>query len=111
MSDLHRSIARAFAARIEQPQGYPGWDPDPDSGLLKKAKSAYRRVTGADAEAKAIHAGLECGIIKEKYEGMDAISIGPTVEGVHSPSERVEIESVATFWEVIRALLEEIYRG
>jgi dipeptidase D len=111
MSDAHLSIARVCGAQIEQPPGYPGWNPDPASKLLKKAKAAFEYVTGEKAETKAIHAGLECGIIKEKYEGMDVISIGPTVEGGHSPYERVDIESVETFWEILLATFEEIYRG
>ena len=111
MSDAHLSIARVCGAHIEQPPGYPGWNPDPASKLLQKTKAAYKRVTGEEAEAKALHAGLECGIIKEKYEGMDVISLGPTVEGGHSPYERVGIKSVETFWEILLATFEEIYSG
>jgi len=108
--DIHRAIARLSGASIEHPNGYPGWKADPDSKLLKKTIAAVTRVTGRKAAVQAIHAGLECGIIKEKYDGMDAVSIGPTVEGGHSPSERVNIESVETFWEILLALLDEISR-
>jgi dipeptidase D len=107
--DIHLAIAALCGARIEQNEGYPGWTPDPNSTLLQHAKRAVKRVTGQDAMVKAIHAGLECGIIKEKYEGMDTVSIGPTVEGAHSPYERVNIRSVETFWEILLATVSEIY--
>ena len=56
----------------------------------------------------AIHAGLECGVIGEKYPGMDMISFGPTIEGPHSPDERVNIPSVETFWKFLKALVAEL---
>jgi dipeptidase D len=111
MCDAHLSIAMLCGAGIEQKGGYPGWTPDPNSKLLQHTKKAVRRVTGEDARVKAIHAGLECGVIKQKYKGMDTVSIGPTVEGVHSPYERVNIKSVETFWEILIATVAEVYRG
>jgi dipeptidase D len=108
--DAHRAIARLSGASIEQTNGYPGWEPDPASRLLAKVRNAVRRVTKKEAAVKAIHAGLECGVIRDKYPAMDMVSIGPTVTGGHSPSERVNIESVRMFWEIILASLEEIQR-
>ena len=94
--------------QIEQGGGYPAWEPNPDSALLKFATKAYKDSTGEEAEVKAIHAGLECGIIGEKYEGMDMISFGPTIEGAHSPDERVKITSVKNCWDFLLALLKMI---
>ncbi|MBN2325125.1 MAG: aminoacyl-histidine dipeptidase [Spirochaetes bacterium] len=106
--DEHRAIARLSGASIEQTNGYPGWEPDPDSRLLAKVKKAVRRVTKQEAAVKAVHAGLECSVIKDTYPKMDMVSIGPTVTGVHSPSERVNIKSVRMFWEILIASLAEI---
>jgi len=108
MIGVHRAVATLSGASIERTGGYPGWDPDPSSMLLAKVKKAVERVTEEKADVKAIHAGLECGIIGEKYPEMDMVSIGPTVTGVHSPSERVNIASVLVFWEILMACFEEI---
>jgi dipeptidase D len=106
---LHRSIARLTGARIEQDQGYPGWSPDPSSKLLEHAREAVQRVLGRPADVRAIHAGLECGVIKDRFEGMDAVSLGPTIRGAHSPDERVHIGSVSSFWKILLETLRSIY--
>jgi dipeptidase D len=106
MCETHRSIASLSGARIEQDAGYPGWSPDPDSRILGMAKEASQRILGRSPNVRAIHAGLECGVIKGKFEGMDAISIGPTIRGPHSPDERVHIQSVHQF----RSILLETLR-
>ncbi len=111
VSDIHTSLSDMCGSRIEQDGVYPGWNPDPDSELLKHAKRASFKILGKEADVKAIHAGLECGVIKQKYEGMDVISIGPTIEGAHSPEERVNIKSVETFWKILLETLKEIYKS
>jgi dipeptidase D len=68
----------------------------------------YREVTGDEPEVGAVHAGLECGIIGEKYPGMDMISFGPQIEYPHSPDERVKVDSVAPFWAVLLATLDRL---
>jgi dipeptidase D len=68
----------------------------------------YRSETGEEAEVGAVHAGLECGIIGEKYPGMDMISFGPQIEFPHSPDERVKVASVEPFWRVLVATLERL---
>jgi dipeptidase D len=99
--ETHRSIAALSGARIEQDAGYPGWNPDPASRILGLAKEASLSVLGRAPAVRAIHAGLECGVIKRNFEGMDAVSIGPTIRGPHSPDERVHIESVHRFWSIL----------
>jgi dipeptidase D len=91
--------------RVEISGGYPGWKPDLGSAILGVAKGCYRSLYGKDAEVKAIHAGLECGIIGERIPGMDMISFGPTLESVHSPDEKIYIESVGRFWHFLVAIL------
>ncbi len=88
--------------------GYPGWRPDLDSELLKTAREAYVEVSGKEPEVYAIHAGLECGIIKEKYPDLDMVSIGPQIEFPHSPDERVLIPSVNDFYNVLKVILRKI---
>jgi len=70
---------------------------------------AVQQVLGRPAAVRAIHAGLECGVIKDKFEGMDAISLGPTIRGAHSPDERVHIGSVHSFWKILLETLRSIY--
>jgi dipeptidase D len=85
--------------------GYPGWKPNMQSEILAVARETYRNLYGKEAEVKAIHAGLECGIIGERYPGMDMVSFGPTLEGVHSPDEKMNIPSVGKFWTFLLAIL------
>ncbi len=108
LRDKIRAIAEAAGAEVEENVPYPGWKPDLDSKLLGIAKMVHKREFGKEPELKAIHAGLECGIIGEKYPGMEMISIGPWIEHPHSPSERVNIPSVATFWRFLVAVLGEL---
>jgi dipeptidase D len=93
-------------AEAEHNEGYPGWKPNLDSTILKNAKATYKSLTGKEPLVKAIHAGLECGIIGEKYPGMDMVSFGPTLEGVHSPDEKIYIDTVDKFWKFLLAILK-----
>jgi dipeptidase D len=102
------AIGTLAGAKIEEGGGYPGWKPNPDSPLLAIVRRVHREVTGRDPEVGAIHAGLECGIIGEKYPGMDMISFGPQIEFPHSPDERVKIDSVAPFYRLLTATLASL---
>jgi len=93
---------------VRQLSGYPGWQPNMDSELLARAREVYEASTGKTAKVTAIHAGLECGIIGEKYAGMDMISIGPDMHGVHSPDERLSIPSTERFYGFLKALVAKI---
>jgi dipeptidase D len=103
-------IAHALLADFDyiSKDPYPAWTPDPDSPLLKRAVAIHKEIFGKEPVAKAVHAGLECGIIGKKYPGMDMISFGPDMFGVHSPDERVSIESVGNFWKYLKNMLEKI---
>ena len=103
-----RSIAELAGAKAGTTEGYPGWKPNLDSPILKTAISTYRQLHGKEPAVKAIHAGLECGIIGEKYPGMDMVSMGPTLEGVHSPDEKIHIDTVEKYWDFLLAILRNV---
>lgn len=86
---------------ITHSDGYPGWEPDLNSDILRITKNSYRKLFGFDPQVKAIHAGLECGIINDKIPDMDMISIGPTIRGAHTPEEMIEISTVQMFWDLL----------
>lgn len=88
--------------------GYPGWTPNPDSEVLEISRIAYNKLFGTEPKVLAIHAGLECGLIGEKYPGMDMISYGPTIKGAHSPDERLKIDTVQKFWDLTLEILKNI---
>jgi len=95
-------------ATTELSGSYPGWKPNFDSAILKTMKEVYERLYGKTAEVKVIHAGLECGIFGKNYPDMDYISFGPTIEHPHSPGEKVNIPSVAKFWEYLVETLKTV---
>lgn len=95
-------------AEVECGDGYPGWKPNVKSPILSVVKDVYQKLYGQEPEVKAIHAGLECGIIVEKYPDMDMISFGPTILGAHSPEEKVDVETVGKFWALLKSVLVNI---
>ncbi|MGA2384032.1 MAG: aminoacyl-histidine dipeptidase [Gemmatimonadales bacterium] len=103
-----RAVLEMAGATAHTSDGYPGWKPDLGSAILKTAKATYRSLHGKDPEVKAIHAGLECGIIGERYPGMDMVSFGPTLEGVHSPDEKIHIDTVEKFWNFLLGILKAV---
>ena len=103
-----RAIAHLAGAAVEEDRPYPGWKPDLNSPLLEVVRTVYADELGREPEIKAIHAGLETGIIGEKIPGMDMVSIGPQIEFPHSPDERVRIPSVAEFFRVLGRVLERL---
>ncbi len=103
-----KSVCALAGARADLHDGYPGWMPNLDSRLLKHLKEIYAKTFGKEAEVVAVHAGLECGIIGEKFPGMDMISFGPTMKNPHSPEEHVHIGSVEKFWTFLTAALNDL---
>ena len=107
-----RAIAQAVAttfslagAEVKQGSGYPGWKPNTNSPIMKVYADTYRDLYGKEPEIMAIHAGLETGLFLTKYPYLDMVSIGPTMEGVHSPDERLYIPSVGTFYAYLKEVL------
>lgn len=103
-----RATASLAGAGIEEGNGYPGWQPDMDSELLHVMKTLHESELGTEPAVEAIHAGLECGLIGEMVPGMDMISFGPQIEFPHSPDERVKVDSVARFYQLLTRTLDHL---
>ncbi len=108
LADSLLSISEAFGLQAKETIAYPGWLPDFNSQLLQTVKDTYQDLHQTLPEVKAIHAGLECGILLDKMEGVEAISFGPTIRGAHSPRERLEISTVEPFWQLLLAVLKRL---
>lgn len=93
---------------VKHTEGYPGWKPNPDSALVKLVADTYKDLSGKEANIRAIHAGLECGLFLEKYPHLDMVSFGPTMRGVHSPDERLLIPTVLPFWNLLTETLKRL---
>ena len=108
ITNMVSSVLKLAGAEITYGDGYPGWAPDIHSDILKVFKSTFTKMYGKEPEVTAIHAGLECGIIKEKYPDMDMISFGPTMRDVHSPAEKLQISTVPEFYNQLKTVLKNI---
>jgi dipeptidase D len=111
LTEIVQTVEAIFelgGAKIEISAGYPGWKPNLKSPILQVAKECYRSLYAKDVAVKAIHAGLECGIIGERIPGMDMISFGPTLESVHSPDEKIYLDSVGKFWDFLVQILRSV---
>ena len=106
--DRIRATAMLAGAEVKEETPYPGWKPNLESNILKLAKKIYNDKYGKDPVVEAIHAGLECGIIGEKFPGMDMISIGPTIKYPHSPEEQVHISTVDKYYDYVLKILESV---
>ena len=110
--DLAHKIAATFelveGCSVRLSGSYPGWNPNMDSVILKVAQETYKKLYGKIPEIKAIHAGLECGLLGAKYPNWDMISFGPTIRSPHSPDERVHIASVNKFWKFLVEILKNV---
>jgi dipeptidase D len=95
-------------AKVKFTGAYPGWKPNMDSPILKTMQEVYHKKYKKIPEIKAIHAGLECGILGGKYPNWDMISFGPTIRHPHSPDEKVNIPTVKKFWDFLVETLKNI---
>lgn len=102
------SIARLSGARVFSGNGYPSWQPNFNSALLKTCREVYQKLFNQEPKVEAIHAGLECGLIGNVHPGMEMISIGPTIKNPHSPDEKIYLPSIERIWQFLKALLESI---
>lgn len=108
IKDMVGSAFRLAGGDIAHSEGYPGWTPNRDSQIVAISKAAYMKMFGSEPVVRAIHAGLECGVIGSKYPGMDMVSYGPTIRGAHSPDEKLEIHTVGKFWDLTLEILRQI---
>lgn len=99
-----RANFEIVGARVKHMYEYPGWNPDMNSHILACSVASYKKLFKQEPEVKAIHAGLECGLFLQKFPGLDMISFGPTLRGVHAPGEKLELASMDKFV----ALLEDV---
>ncbi|MDE6114938.1 MAG: aminoacyl-histidine dipeptidase [Muribaculum sp.] len=109
--DIARQIEALFVlagAHVTHGDGYPGWAPDMNSTIMKIASDAYEELYNVKPAIKAIHAGLECGLFLTKYPHLDMVSFGPTLRGVHSPSEKMHIPAVEKFWNQLTLILKKV---
>jgi len=95
-------------AEVTEEEPYPGWKPNLESNILKLSKKIYKDMNGEEPTVEAIHAGLECGIIGEKFPGMDMISIGPTIKYPHSPEEQIHVSTVDKYYKYVLKILENV---
>lgn len=95
-------------ASVLHSDGYPGWKPDLRSEILRITTESYEALFGRKPLVRAIHAGLECGLIHEKFNGIDMISIGPTIRGAHTPEEKIRIDTVEMFWDLLIDIIGRI---
>ena len=109
--DIAYQVETVFAlagAKVTHGDGYPGWAPNMQSPIMEIARDAYKELYGITPAIKAIHAGLECGLFLQKYPHLDMVSFGPTLQGVHSPTERMHIPAVERFWGQLTRVLEKV---
>ncbi|MCK0157629.1 aminoacyl-histidine dipeptidase [Cellulophaga sp. F20128] len=106
LANALKSVFELAGFEVEFSGSYPGWNPNPDSAILKVLAAQYETVFGMKPKVVACHAGLECGILGQNYPEMDMISFGPTIKGAHSPDERVSISSVQKFWKFTLEVLK-----
>jgi len=108
MSDQVRATAALAGARTHTESDYPPWMPNLASPLLARCRAVYQALYRRVPEVRALHAGLECAIIGHTYPDMDMISLGPTTENAHSPSERLHVPSLSHLWDFLVALLQSL---
>ncbi|MDR0364183.1 MAG: aminoacyl-histidine dipeptidase [Bacteroidales bacterium] len=106
--NMVENVFELAGAKTFHSDGYPGWDPNPNSEILKIAVEEYKKLFKKEPIVRAIHAGLECGLFLEKYPCMDMVSIGPTLRLVHTPEEKIEIATVDKFWKHTLAILKNV---
>jgi dipeptidase D len=106
--DQVRAVFELAGAEVREADGYPGWKPDMESPVLATTRAVFTRLYGKQPHIKAIHAGLECGLIGEKVPGMDMVSFGPQVENAHSPTERCYVSTVGRFYDLLKETLKEL---
>lgn len=109
-TDVANTIRHTFellGAKVEQTGDYPGWEPNPESAILKTMAKMYRAKFNEEPQIKACHAGLECGILGKHLPNVDMISFGPNIRHAHSPDECTQISSVQKFWNFLLDVLKE----
>ncbi len=108
VAGMVESCLKLAGAEVIHSDGYPGWKPSLKSEILKITRNCYSYLFGKEPAVRAIHAGLECGLIFEKVKGIDMISFGPSIRGAHTPEEKIEIRTVGMFWDLLLEVIRNI---
>lgn len=108
VAGMVESCMRIAGADVIHSEGYPGWKPNVNSEILNITRNSYEKLFGREPLVRAIHAGLECGLIYEKINGIDMISFGPTIKGAHTPEEMIEIKTAQMFWNLLIDVINSI---
>jgi len=108
VAGMVESCLKLAGATVSHSDGYPGWKPSMKSEILKITRKSYIDLFGKEPLIRAIHAGLECGLIYQNFKGIDMISFGPTIRGAHTPEEKIEIETVGMFWRLLLDVIANI---
>ncbi len=103
-----QAAARLAGASVEVLRSYPPWQPDLDSHLLAGARATFARLFDSEPRLEVVHGGLECAVIGEKLPGVEMLSIGPDIEGLHAPGERLSISGTQRFYRLLVALLDDL---
>ncbi len=108
LARMIQATMQLAGAQVTFAGDYPGWQPDPNSQIVKLMGDTYREMFNSEPHVAACHAGLECGIIGAHFPGMEMISFGPNIRGAHSPDEKVQVSSVQKFWQFLLTTLSKI---
>ena len=108
MVKMLESCFNMAGMKVETAGGYGGWDPNPDSEILRLLLKEYKELFGEVGKVVAVHAGLECSVILSKYPHLDVVSLGPTLLSPHTSTERALIKTVEPFWQLLKKTLEDV---
>ena len=108
LADMLESCFCMAGMKVTLSGDYGGWDPNPDSAMIKVMSGIYQREFGTEPKVNVVHAGLECSVILSKYPGLDIVSFGPTLEHPHTPQERCQISTMPKFWRLLTCALAEV---
>ena len=108
MCNTVKAAYQLAGAKVEQTDGYPAWNMNPNSKMVKITVDAYKKLFNKEPEVLGIHAGLECGLFSERYPHIDMVSFGPTLQYVHTPDERLLIPTVQMVWDHLLEILKNI---
>ena len=103
-----KAVFQLAGADVEQTDGYPAWQMNPNSELTRLTVEAYKKLFGKEPIVRGIHAGLECGLFSTRYPHLDMVSFGPTLRDVHTPDERLYIPTVQMVWDHLLEILKNI---
>ncbi len=108
IADRIAALFGMIGAEVKFDDAYVGWNPNPDSNVLKVAEESYEKLFGSKPKVEALHAGLECGLFLEKMPDLDMVSFGPTLKDIHSPAEKANIKSVEEFYSLLKTIITRL---